>query len=112
MFIYDNTMSDIKKLEQLEHMKNYIESMSKFNQIEILKILSKNLCKINENKSGVYINLSFLPQDIIDKMQEYIEYVKNQEESLKTMEYQKEEFKNIFFYDKEVKDEVSMYSVN
>ena len=105
-------MSDIKKLEQLEYMKNYIESMSKFNQIEILKILSKNLCKINENKSGVYINLSFLPQDIIDKMQEYIEYVKNQEESLKKMEYQKEEFKNIFFYEKEVKDEMTMYSVN
>ena len=40
---------DVNKLEDL---KEKIEALSKFQQVEILKILSKNMCKLNENKSG------------------------------------------------------------
>jgi len=83
----------------LESMKTYIENLSKFHQIEILKILSKNLCKINENKSGVYVNLSFLSGETINEINEYINYIKEQEDNFNTMEYQKEEFKNTFFID-------------
>lgn len=90
--------------ENLEKVKNDIENMSKYHQIEILKILSRNLTKINENKSGCYINMTFLPDETINKLKEYISYVKHQEESLETMEYQKEEFKNAFFIEKENKD--------
>jgi hypothetical protein len=90
--------------ESLEKLKNAIESMSKYHQIEILKILSKKLTKINENKSGCYINMSFLPEDTIKEIEEYLSYIKDQEESLETMEYQKEEFKNAYFIEKENKD--------
>ena len=90
--------------ENLEKLKNIIESMSKYHQIEILKILSKKLSKINENKSGCYINMSFLPDDTLKEIEEYVDYIKDQEESLETMEYQKEEFKNAFFIEKENKD--------
>jgi len=92
----------------LEHIKNSIESMNKFHQIEILKILSKKLCKLNENKSGVYVNLSFLPQDTIADLRNYVDYIKEQEDSLVTMEYQKEEFKNAFFIEKEDKDNITI----
>jgi len=78
--------------------------MSKYHQIEILKILSKKLSKINENKSGCYINMSFLPEDTLKDLEEYVSYIKDQEESLETMEYQKEEFKNAYFIEKENKD--------
>jgi hypothetical protein len=90
--------------ENLEKLKNTIESMSKYHQIEILKILSKKLTKINENKSGCYVNMSFLPEDTISELEEYISYIKDQEDSLETMEYQKEEFKNAYFIEKENKD--------
>ena len=40
----------MQNIENLENMKRYIENMNKYHQVEILKILSKNLCKINENK--------------------------------------------------------------
>jgi hypothetical protein len=90
--------------ESLEKLKNAIESMSKYHQIEILKILSKKLTKINENKSGCYINMSFLPEDTLKELEEYVGYIKDQEESLETMEYQKEEFKNAYFIEKENKD--------
>jgi hypothetical protein len=88
-----------ENIETLENLKTYIENLSKYHQIEILKILSKNLCKINENKSGVYVNLSFLSNETLQEIKEYIHYVKEQEESFNTMEYQKEEFKNTFFID-------------
>ena len=99
---------DLQSIDNLESMKKKIESMNKFHQVEILKILSKNLCKINENKSGVYINLSFLPKEAINQLNEYIDYTRQQEDSLNTMEYQKEEFKNAFFNEKDNKEEVTI----
>jgi len=96
------------KGEKLEKLKNIIESMSKYHQIEILKILSRKLSKINENKSGCYINMSFLPEETINDLEEYLSYIKVQEESLETMEYQKEEFKNAYFIEKENKDNATI----
>tara|TARA_X000000950_G_C13838950_1_gene629357 strand:- start:1262 stop:1579 length:318 start_codon:yes stop_codon:yes gene_type:complete len=92
------------KIENLNKLKNTIESMEKHHQIEILKILSKNLCKINENKSGVYVNMTFLDDHILKEMNDYLTYVKEQEENLITTEYQKEEFKNSYFNQKDNKD--------
>ena len=91
-------------LDKLEKLKTKIESMNKFHQIEILKILSKRLCKLNENKSGVYVNMSFLPDDLLDELSKYIEYVDDQTETFATVEYQKNEFKTSFFVEKEDKD--------
>jgi hypothetical protein len=96
------------KTERLENIKNEIELMNKYNQIEVLKILENNMCKINENKSGVYINLSFLSEKTIIELEKYVEYTKDQEDSLNTMEYQKEEFKNAFFIEKEDKDNLTL----
>jgi len=92
------------KIDILENIKNKIESMDKYHQIEILKILSKTLCKINENKSGVYVNLSFLSQDSVNEIMTYIDYIKEQDCTFNTIEYQKDEFKNAFFVEKEDKD--------
>jgi len=94
--------------ESLECMKKYIEAMNKFHQIEVLKILSKNLCKINENKSGCYINLSFLSKEVVDEINEYISYTKRQEDSLNRTEQQKEDFKNAYFIEKDNKEEMTL----
>ena len=82
----------------LEIMKNKIEKMSKKHHIEILKILKMNAnVKLNENKSGVFVNLSFLPQDSIREIQNYLNYIQDQESSLVFLENQMEEFKTTFF---------------
>lgn len=86
--------------------------MDKHHQIEILKILSKNMCKINENKSGVFVNMTFLEQPILEKIEEYLTYMKEQEENLITTEYQKQEFINSYFVEKEDKDNIPItYSI-
>lgn len=89
----------------LEKIKSSIEAMSKDHHIEILKILKKNQnVKINENKSGVYINLSFLPEETLEEITNYIGYINAQEMSLQSMESIKEEFKTKFFIEKEDKE--------
>jgi hypothetical protein len=88
-------------MDRLENIKNVIELMNKYHQIEILKVLDRSNCKLNENKSGVYVNMSFLNEETILELEKYIDYIKDQEETLVTLECQKEEFKNTYFTEKE-----------
>jgi hypothetical protein len=82
----------------LENIKKKIENMSKNNQIEILKILKRNSSiKLNENKNGVYINLSFLPNDTLEEINYYLNYILEQEHSIEKIEKQKSDFKSEFF---------------
>ena len=84
-------------MADLELMKTKIENMTKINQVEILKILLKHNVKINENKSGIFVNMSFLDQNIIEDISKYLNYVKEQESTLQSLETQKEVFKSAFF---------------
>ena len=102
-------------VSELNYIRDSIENMNKFNQIEILRILSKNPdIVLNENKYGVHINLSDLPKKIIDELNLYIHYVNTQEITLGAAEKQKEEFKNIYFTkdNKEIDDNKTVESVS
>jgi hypothetical protein len=89
---------------ELQTMRDTIELMPKFNQVEILRILTKNSdVTINENKYGIHINLTDLNQSLIEELKIYIRYVKSQEQQLDQTEKQKESFKNTYFL-KDVKD--------
>lgn len=82
----------------LELMKTVVEQMNKIHHIEILKIIKKNpLIKINENKSGVYINLTVIPETTLEEIQNYILYIQDQENVLIPLESQKDFLKNTFF---------------
>jgi len=84
--------------ETLSSIKDKIERMPKNNQIEVLKILKKyQNIKLNENKSGVFVNLSFLSKEILEEIDKYVSYVNDQEMVINTIETQKQEFKNTFF---------------
>ena len=83
---------------QLNQMREQIESMTKFNQIEILRILTKNKgVTINENKYGIHINLSELENEILNDLLVYIKYVNTQEIYLNNVEQEKEKYKNTYF---------------
>jgi hypothetical protein len=95
----------------LEKIKLKIENMTKQHQIEILKILKKHHhIKLNENKSGVFINLSFLSNHVIDELIKYIHYIDAQENSIRHIENQCEEYKNTFFTEKDNKDNTVLYN--
>ena len=83
---------------QLNNIREAIQNMSKFNQIEILRILTSHKeVTINENKYGIHINLSDLSSTILNELTGYINYVTKQENELSQAEKQKEDYKNIFF---------------
>ena len=76
--------------------------MNKKHHIEILKILTHfpNV-KLNENKSGVFINLLFLPNETIDELDKYIQYIDEQETNIMSIETQKNAYKNTYFTEKQ-----------
>ena len=92
-------MSDeIYDSNKINNIREQIEIMTKFNQIEILRILTKNKnVIINENKYGIHINLSELDEDILQELCGYIKYVNTQEIYLNNAEQEKEQYKNTFF---------------
>jgi hypothetical protein len=61
----DNTDIDEVSINQLNYIREMIENMNKFNQIEVLRLLSKHNKDVifNENKYGVHINLSELKNE-------------------------------------------------
>jgi hypothetical protein len=91
-------------VSELNNIRETIESMNKFNQIEVLRILSRHSEVIlNENKYGIHINLSELNKDIINELIIYIKYVNTQELTLNSIEQQKEDYRNTYFA-KDIKD--------
>jgi hypothetical protein len=85
-------------INELTFIRDKIELMTKFNQVEVLRILNKHKnVTLNENKYGVHINLSELDSEIINELKIYINYVNTQEINLNSIEQQKENFKNIYF---------------
>jgi hypothetical protein len=92
---------------ELNYLREYIENMNKFNQVEVLRILTKykNEVILNENKYGIHINLSDLKNEIIDELDVYIKYVNAQESTLNEIEKQKDDYRNTYFT-KDIKDNV------
>ena len=83
---------------KLNYIREQIENMSKFNQIEVLKILTKNKnVTINENKYGIHINLREIDCEILNNLMVYIKYVTTQEIYLNNIEQEKENIKINFF---------------
>jgi len=91
-------------VSELNFIRETIENMNKFNQIEVLRILNRhNDVTLNENKYGVHINLTDLDKNIINELALYIKYVNTQEIALNSIEQQKEDYRNTYF-SKDIKD--------
>lgn len=82
----------------LNTIKDKIEGLSKNHQLEILSILKNTTgVKLNENKNGVFVNMSFLSRETLVELEKYVKYVCDQEKTLNDLEIQKQDFKNTFF---------------
>ena len=91
-------------VSELNYIRMSIESMNKFNQLEVLRIFNKHKdITLNENKYGIHINLSELKKEALDELSIYVKYVNTQESSLNFVEQQKEDYRNIYFT-KDIKD--------
>ncbi|MDC1321299.1 hypothetical protein N8261_04995 [Flavobacteriaceae bacterium] len=100
-------------MTELNCLKEDIENLSKFHQIEILKLLkSDSSCTLNENKNGIFVNMTNLNKPIIEEIRQYLLYVTTQEKQLNDVEDKKEVLSTTYFNDvKDNKDNTSI-SVN
>ena len=91
-------MSNNNTTEELELLKKGIEQLEKPRQIEILRIIHKKQSNIlNENKNGIYINMSSIDEEIIEELKQYMKYIYTQEEDLNVNEQIMQSFLNTFF---------------
>jgi hypothetical protein len=81
---YNGLLQKIHSLEPKEH-------------VVIGTILRKYpSVKLNENKGGIMINISTLPQEAIEEIQKYIEYINTQQTILNKIENETNEYKQYF----------------
>jgi hypothetical protein len=92
------------KTNYLMSLKDGIENMPLVHQIEILRILNAKHTQINENKNGVFVNISKLNNDLLRELYDYMTYVINQEKQLSEIEEQKQSLTKEFFDNKTHKD--------
>lgn len=93
-------------VSELDYIRDSIEHMSRFNQIEALRLLAKHAdVTLNENKYGIHINLSELNNDVLNELIEFIKYINAQEKNLQEVEKQKESYKASYFTADTIKEE-------
>lgn len=82
---------------RLQVIKENIESMTKFNQTQILRILQEQKVNTNENNNGTFINLTELKPEHIQALEKYINYVNTQQEELHTIEVEQDRIEQTFY---------------
>jgi len=88
----------------IENIKCKIDGMDEKHHLHIGSILRKNAqIKLNSNKTGTLVNLSTIPEETIDEIVKYLNYVSDQEYSISQIETTAEELKQ-FISEKDHKD--------
>ena len=78
----------------LENIKKKIDGMDEKHHLHIGSILRKNTqIKLNSNKTGILVNLSTVPEETIEEITKYLNYVSDQEYSISQIESTAEELK-------------------
>jgi len=74
--------------------------MDKHQHIEIFKIIKNKNHSIvtNENKNGIWINMSCLSNKTIEELNKYISYIEDQEKSLNQIEIEKKEILKTYVF--------------
>ena len=78
-------------------LKDRLELLPKQYHLEIARIIVETRTPFNENQNGVFVNLSNVAPDVLDKLVHYVEYVELQERELRVDESQKSDLKDEFF---------------
>lgn len=82
-------------MSKLEKMVHHIDNFSKEDHIKILEIIANyNRNIISENSNGCFIHMEDLSEEIIEKIDHYINYVMLKESEISKVETTKDILKN------------------
>tara|TARA_B100000900_G_scaffold48328_1_gene35794 strand:- start:208 stop:567 length:360 start_codon:yes stop_codon:yes gene_type:complete len=96
---YCDPINNVVEYNKLEKLRKIIENLDKTYHIEIAKILKKHNVKLTENINGVFINMNLFTPNIIDSINDYLNFIKSQENYINIHEEKKETLQNIYFKD-------------
>jgi hypothetical protein len=83
--------------EQIQKMVDKIGLLDPCHHIAIAAILKEEgNVKINENQSGLMVNMSLVSAEVVLKIQNFLDFIAAQESQLKDLEDRKEECKLMF----------------
>lgn len=89
-------------LEDLEGKKNYIishvKNLHKYEQIQIFKICKSHKVKFSENGNGIFINLNYLEETILNQIILFIKFCIKNKTLLDKEIYKREELKKILSF--------------
>lgn len=82
-------------IQDLDKMTRIIETFSKEEHIQVLKIImERDSASVSENSNGTFVQMDELSQESIEKINKYIDYVLLKECDIKEIEETKERLKN------------------
>tara|TARA_Y100000591_G_C21735273_1_gene646284 strand:+ start:134 stop:409 length:276 start_codon:yes stop_codon:yes gene_type:complete len=84
-------------IEEIQKIKDIIELFDKQQQLDILKICISENVNFSENSNGVFINLSNINENVMNKFNEYIDFIKSQNLKLNYIEDEKKKIENNYF---------------
>jgi len=83
-------------IHDLDKMTRIIESFSREEHIQVLKIImEKDTASVSENSNGTFVQMDELSTESIEKINKYIDYVLLKECDIKAIEETKERLKII-----------------
>uniref|UniRef100_A0A6C0J0D7 NET domain-containing protein n=1 Tax=viral metagenome TaxID=1070528 RepID=A0A6C0J0D7_9ZZZZ len=74
------SLENIKKTYSIlerDNIKNDIEKLEYNQQCQVFNIIKKHTDKISENSNGIFINLKYLKDSVLDELSDFINYCKN-----------------------------------
>jgi hypothetical protein len=79
------------------HLRDRVESLPKNYHKDIARILLEHNTTYDENKNGMFINLSTVSQDVLEKIARFVSYVDLQQETIMTGETERKDLQTQFF---------------
>ena len=84
-------------MDTLVILREKLQALSKFHQLEVLRLLNKEKVEYTENRNGIFVNMNNLPEESIVALNDYLNYVSTQQDQLESIEKKKEEYAHSFF---------------
>jgi hypothetical protein len=75
-------------------LKDRLEALPEHHHLDVLRLIVECKASYNENQNGVFVNLSNAPPNLLQKLENYLDYAQLQWSTLEEGESQREEMKD------------------
>ena len=104
---FENISEDKLIIQKKKKLIEISKNLSNLEYIEIFNILQKENCLYSDNNNGVFINLHNIDIEIIDKIFNFLDFIKNKKDELKKQDSYLESIKKENNENEKIKENLS-----